>query len=171
MTDPAGKLSITMETLRDMLASCTAFQTWTGETTAAGAEDHIYLDDLDPPAGEEYTANEWANVRPFCIISMPSWGSERIATNTPRFSGTLEIDLVQTVPEAIADDPAEVALQFRNSMGQILDELLTLDLTAQTLEIVEVEQRGSVGRTHPKDTATYGDAIGVTFYLRFGERR
>jgi hypothetical protein len=166
MTEPAGSVSLAQDRLRDTLAASTAFQTWVGAANATAAAARVYLDDLPEPAGQEdYTRAELEAYRPMAIIETDEEGFtyEHGATGDSfefDVSGKLRLCLEQSVSEALANDNAELLLQFRNSYGQILDDLCDLAGTPGYLGIVRMRTYGPF-RMHPDRIPRQGDAVWV----------
>lgn len=127
-TTPAGPLMLAQDYLRTMLANCTYFRTWQGAAyTVDQAKARIYHDALPAPAsGDALTAAELATYRPFVIISTERQQGFRLRHDSSgdgfyfSESGRLCLLFEQAVPSAIAADPSEVEITFKNFLGRVM---------------------------------------------------
>lgn len=69
-TAASGGITKAEERIRDMLATCTKFQTWTGTSTAADAKTHIYYDavPLANMKDDNASLTDIRQKRPFAMI-------------------------------------------------------------------------------------------------------
>ena len=184
-TTPAlGCISKAEEKLRNMLAACTAFQTWVGAGVDPLTRIHIVeltvptLDDEEPD--QNYSLAELQSRRPFALISTPSeqpFSIDIVASpNTPNQSGVLRIRLEENVPTELERNYPEAYRRFLNTVGQIIH---SEDATHPGL----VELLGVCGsnylnfykldvldhmRTSSDDIPTMGDAHKCEIEIRWG---
>ena len=173
MTSPAGSISLAQEYLRDTLAASATFQAWVGAASAAAAEASIYQDDLPAPATPpEYTLAELQGYRPMAIIQTDEDGGYLVEQDSAGDGfdfdehGKLWLCLEGNVSEALANQNAEMLLQFRNTVGQILDDMLALAGTVGYLAMRRVRVFGPF-RTHPDKAARQGDAVWVWLHIEW----
>jgi len=162
MTAVVGSLMKAQDHLRTMLANCSAFQTWLGVANATAALAKIHHEALPPPASsaEQYTPAALATHRPFAIV----WTDEEngytrssLAAGAFDASGRLAVKLEQAVPSAVAGDPGEADLRFKNSIGQIIDGLCGMVDTAGYLSFKRLTVDVGPYRSHPDEVPTQGD--------------
>jgi len=173
VTDPAGGMSLAQEYLRTALADCSTFQAWVGAADQAEALARIYHEALPAPAnGNEYTLAELQAYRPFALIwtsEQNGYSKRRLAVGTWAESGRIMIRLEEDVDPQIANDPAEVARRFRNTIGQIIDELCALtDPGAGYLVFHTVTVEAGPIRTEEDEARTLGDAQAVELSVEYG---
>ena len=163
MTAPAGSMMLAQHYLRQSLANSATFRTWTETADEAAALAKIHYEGLPPPADNaaDYTAAALTAYRPYAVV----WTDEengfwknKEASGFFRAGGRLILKFEQDVPEAIAADPAEIDLRFKNTIGQIIDDLCNLTLVGVgylCFERITVD----IGpyRTHPDDVPSQGD--------------
>ena len=173
MTSPAGSISLAQELLRDTLAASATFRTWTGTISAAAAEARIYHDDLPVPADKaEYTLAELVAYRPMAIIQTDEDGGYVVEQDSVGSSfdfdehGKLWLCLEQAVSVALATQNAELLLQFRNTFGQILDDIRALAGTPGYLAIRRARVFGPY-RMHPDKSTRQGDAVWVWIHIEW----
>ena len=173
MTAPHGCISKAQEFLRTTIANSATFQTLVGAGDAATALASIYHEALPPPAGNatEPALAELQCYRPVacgwtneeeggCIKSLQS-----ISTRSDfREAGQLFAFSEEDVPIGIANDPSEVDLQFKNTVGQIIDDVCLLAGQAGYLAFNQIASSGPF-RTHENAVKTEGDA--QSMLLRF----
>lgn len=114
--EPQGILSVVMDHLRTLLASCTAFQTWVSAVDVAGAKEHVVL------FGETQE-----NISYPCAVIIFDAGcelrSQRTFTTISEYGGGLAVMFTKEVPATYSDDFSEGLLDFANDVGQILEEV------------------------------------------------
>jgi len=133
MTEPAGCISLAQEALRKTLGDSATFRTWVGGAAdRAAAMEHIFHEGLPEPDGEAdaFEQQELVAQRPFVIV----WTAETeglvkdVEAGGDRFyfgdGGKLLMRLEQNAAD---NQPASTAnLQFKNTIGQIMDELAAM---------------------------------------------
>lgn len=146
----AGSVSLAQQHFVTMLGDSTNFRTFVGASGAniqAQALARIYQDALPPSAdGREFTLIELQELRPYALVwTAPGEGGFTISIdgvgNNNEFaeSGTLMLRLARDVPDDIVNQPAEIVRTFQNIYGQILDDLITLTVTAGNLSFNRID--------------------------------
>lgn len=136
----AGGISLAEHYAAEMLAASAAFRTLVGAANAAAARQRIYFDALPPPEGDQavFSADELARYRPFAIVFTPSENSYRRvreATGTYVESGQIGIHLEANVPGNLGSDDGPLMRSWKNTVGQILDDLEALAYEAGYLAV------------------------------------
>ena len=135
MTAASGPISIAQEALRTTLAACSAFRTWVSADDATAALKRIHHFTLPTPAageGGEYELLELKALRPYAVCFTAArqgfrYGLAAVGNGFEfRGSGRLELRLVQNAPHGILEPTAEADLLFRNTIGDILDDMCEL---------------------------------------------
>jgi len=117
-TTPSGCVSLAMKRVRDMIAQCTEFQTWTGAADATAADAYLYYARL-PLQNEKDDTGTLAyhvSLRPFCLLYNDVF--ELRPRN--RVSGTVHAWFEQNVLDSATYDGEEAELDFANTIGKIL---------------------------------------------------
>jgi len=177
-TAAASCITKAEERIGDMLAACSAFQSWVGESTAAAAENHIYYDAVPM---EDYVEDSQLlayneSIRPFALI----WtGYQQGFTINEMIgaSGVVYVRFEQSVPDAAANDWEEADRLFKNTLGQILQSgdtdspgLWELSITRQYTQITQMRLE-QLYRTNEDELATYGDAQAAEVSIAWGVTR
>lgn len=121
-----GVIAKAEDRLREMLAACSTFQTWTSTESAAAAKERIHFDEL-PTASlseESYPLSEAVSLRPYALI----WTSETqgLTLNVVASpgcvspSGMLLIWFVENIPDEYYNAYSTAAMLFRNTIGKIM---------------------------------------------------
>lgn len=123
LTPPSGIFSTPKQRLRDTLAACFWFRSWTGPLLSeADAAKRIYLEGLPTlPNNQTYTREKMHDLRPFAIIY--TTGMRIMADSEPggwHPEGSFTIEFEQNVPDDIRNDPAEIDRLFDNRLGSIV---------------------------------------------------
>jgi hypothetical protein len=176
-TAAAGSMSLAQENLRTILAACATFRTLVGAADAAAALPRIHHEFLTAPAADTYTADEMAGLRPYAIVSTdPACGFERVSHALGSFSsrGRLILILARSVPVAAQGQPAigqaEADLLWRNTVGQIMDELATLSSgTAGYLSIEGIRVAMGPGRYTDQRDPAVGEEMGAVLLITWSE--
>lgn len=180
MTQPTGSISIVQELLRTTLAASPTFRAWVGAPSADDAALRIYHDALpefDRSEGADPVLKQLQDLRPYAIVWTEALPHQRgfryVLDSAPggfATGGRLMLYLNQDVPAAIAANPAEVDLQFRNVVGGILDDLCELAwaqeggyLAIDAMAIVQGPERAE-----PEDHHELGDHQGVWIEILWG---
>jgi len=165
MTAASGPVSLPQKYLKDTLANCAAVRTWLGVATVQLALARMYDDALPPPAsGDSHTLAELTTYRPFIMVWTEPEGGYRFEMDASgsqtefHDSGQLWAEFEQDVDPLIADDPSEIHVQLRNSLGAMIAAVKLLAGTAGYLTITGGTLNGPY-RSHPDERATQGDYI------------
>lgn len=133
MTSPSGPISLPGQYLENMLAACSAFQTWVGAEDATEAAASIYQEGLPAPSGgaDAYTAAQLAALRPYAVIYQDAerrgWRRSRIGEGAWVDAGRLLVVLKQTSTDANDGEPtADANVVFKNTVGSIVSGLCDL---------------------------------------------
>lgn len=174
-TAASGCITKAEERIRDMLANCTQFQTWTGTATAAAAKGHIYYDAVPLPDATGDTSPLAHNqaIRPFAVV----WTATENGFAMNELvggSGTVYVRLEQDTPAATVDDYEEADRLFKNTIGNIIHSgdtsnpgLWEPSITRQYTQIVAVTLE-ALYRTQEDEYDTYGDAQAAELSIRWG---
>ena len=177
MTEPAGCLSLAESYLKTMLANVPAFQTWAGAADVAAALLKIHLEGLPKPAdgADSHTRAELEAYRPYAVIWMAEDNGltlEHDATGALfgfTDSGRLMLRLEQDCPDGVGDQPSSDAnLQFKNSIGLIVDGLCALAGTAGYLAFERISVFDGPYWAHPDAVPGHGIFQGVELLFEWG---
>jgi hypothetical protein len=171
--EPAtGGITLCEEHLRRTLADCPRFRAWCGADNQAQALARIHFDDL--PAPEDGAAalseDQIIALRPFALIETGKQGGYsrgRVATETYVEAGLLWIVLEENVPADLAQHTAALARKFKNTLGQIIAELLALAYEPDYLAIDQLTLHGPV-RCTPETIVGEGDHQFAALEVRHG---
>jgi len=153
---PTGILSLPLDHLKTLIATCESFQTWCGVAaedvgTANGiteAKEHIYVPALNEAVGTRED-------RPRVIVyTEPDVDGESEAAGASYF-------FHRGVAGAIFEDDAGVAgvadavaiEDFTNNLGGVLEEMESLSGTGELLFMAEWHLAEGPARMHPDDVA------------------
>jgi len=169
MTTPAGCLSLAEENLRLTLADATAFRTWCGAADQAAALARIYREGLPAPQhGDNYTAEELSLYRPYAVVfTLEQAGLTKTLDSISAHyefaaQGRLKLRLYQNCPGGFNDQPTSDAnIQWKNSIGQIIDGLCDLAGQAGYLACSEIRVDAGPYWAHPKKVPVEGLWQGV----------
>ncbi len=157
--------------MQDTLANCAEWQSWTDAANATQAESRIFQEALPKPRnGDTYTLDELRTYRPFALIETEDeemFRTERVGVGTTSDSGVIKLSIEDDVPEAIEDQPAEIAIRWRNHIGTLIGELMDQHGTAGRLAIESIEVQ-RIYRTEEEEIKTIGDAIAVEMRITWG---
>jgi hypothetical protein len=116
---------------------------------------------------DTHTVEKLIQRRPFAMIwTAESQGFTVVRDAAPSgrtASGQLVVRLEQNVPEAVRHDWAEVDRLFKNTVGDILDDLMV----STAMAILSVTFTGPV-RTMPADVPALGDAQMAELAITWG---
>lgn len=179
MTTPTDSYTLAQDYLRTMLADCPAVRTWMDVSTQAAALLRIHHEGLPAPAGgaDEHTAAELVAHRPYIIL----WTDEERgytltldgAGGHDEFSdsGRLKLRLVQNAPDTVGDEPtSEANHTWRQTIGQILDDLCDLSGLAGYLSFRGISVEYGPFWSHPKVAATQGVWQAVEIAITWGSQ-
>lgn len=172
---PANILSMNLENAKTVLANVTAFQTWVGEATAAGAKNHIYLVGYGRKTRAELIA-----MRPCALISQTYDASSLVhtkyaggAVNWFAPKGAVYIQFEDNVAAEYAGanredhyDDAEIA--FTNDIGAIWEGLEALAGSDAYLSISGISVMQGPGRAEESLIAKCGDFSAIILRLDWG---
>lgn len=173
----SGPLSIAEDLLRVTFADATAVKTWLCVETQAQALGKIWIDALPPPkAGEkELSKSELQRHRPFIILNTAGTGGfrrRRTAISAPHTvfnpSGLLEVRLEQELPATLVRDTHEAERRWKNTLGDILDDVGALFGAAGYLDGNEIALIDGPYRNHPDDFEAEGMIQGARLTVTWG---
>ncbi|MCG8407560.1 MAG: hypothetical protein MI923_20375 [Phycisphaerales bacterium] len=176
MTELVGGISLAQERLRQMVANCPTFQTWTGAETVEQALSRVYHLDLpEPENGVAYNLQQLKKLRPFAVVATdPDAGyTETLAgRSTWVDGGELFVGFEQDVPNEIETDLPEIFIRFTNTMGSIIDDLKKLiqDNVDFRLDIRKITFWGP-DESKKKERAKKGHYVTGTFVIEWGSGR
>ena len=176
MPAPSGSVSLALELLRTTLGASATFRTWTGAADQSAAEARIYKGALPKPVSGKYSHSlaELQTLRPYAIIfeqAEEGYATRAVAMSDSRVfvsSGSFGILLEWDIPSNISNDPAEIAIQFRNTYGGIIDAIEAPASTAGFLDINEMAVEDGPWRSHEDDLEIYGDVKIVMLRISWG---
>ena len=177
-TAASGCITKAEERIRDMLANCTAFQTWVGAADATAAKSSIYYDTV--PRGDymdDSDALAWhVSVRPFALI-WTDYENGFAMNELVGGSGTLQIRFEQNTPGATQTDWEEADRLFKNTLGGIIHSgdtdspgLWELSITRQYTQLSRVNL-DALYRTAEDEYETFGDAQAAVLSVAWGVTR
>lgn len=163
--------------LRTLLSNSATLQAWTGTADAAAALARIHHDGLPEPGDNRprHTLAELKGYRPYAIVWLDGDGGYRrvqdgygLGPQLGAEAGRLKFELVQDVPAAVANDIAEADLLWKNTIGQILDDLVVLIATGAYLLVRALSIDEGPYRYEASRAAEIGDAQGITIGVDWG---
>ncbi len=172
-----GRLTKAEENGRLTLADAAGFRTWCNASTQAEALARIHPDAIPGPgSAREFTLEELRDARPYAILNLdPESGYVREAharesdgTYNTRDSGRIEIRFEQDVPRKRAHDLQGLFRDVKNSMGQIIDDMVGLAGKAIYLNVVRYDVSGP-WRSAITLHETQGDVVMFKFVLTWGQ--
>jgi|GEM_PF-1789324 len=178
MTEPAGCISLAQHYLRQMLANCAAVRTWLGVDDEEGALARIHHEGLPKPADNavEHTRAELIAYRPYAVVFTAESGGLTLnhdaggAAFEFAESGRLTVRLYQNCPDEYGDEPSSDAnLQFKNSVGLIMDGLAALSGTAGYLAFDRLGLADGPYWGHPDLVPGQGVWQGAELSIEWGE--
>jgi len=156
----SGILSLPLNHLRTLLATCEAFQSWIGvadedlgdpaSVTAAAARIHLVALNEDHDDAKATRAAR----RPLAVIGFDTGldGAEDAANSTYwRHSGPLLATFEQVVGEDEADSDADAILDLTNKIGAILEEVESINGKNALLKVTRWSLIDGPGRMPPED--------------------
>lgn len=154
-------LTQTEDKLAAMLANSSAFQTFVGAANATEAAAKIYFDDFPRPANtaeDEYTAAEWIGLHPCALIIPPESGEvfsfDQIANSGNRIDYIMSTAFhVEFSKMAASANDQEESRLLKNSVGDIIDEVLTMSGNANYYGFTRVSPVGAPYYLTPSDQA------------------
>lgn len=175
MTSPSGGPSLALGYLKTTLAGSSTFQTLVGAIDATAALTSIYLDSLPVATdGNQHTAAELASFRPYALLWMNESGGYEVTHESTdsahrfRESGSHMMQIEQTVPSGVTTNNTEVELLWRNTIGDIIGEMIDLAGQATYLAITRISIASGPHRTHPDEVPTLGDSQWVDLAIEWG---
>lgn len=172
-TAASGCITLAEEKIRDMLAACKTFQTWTGAASAAAAKAFIYYDAVPmPDQNSDTTPLAWnVSIRPFALI-FTSTADGMIIDRSNVCSGNVNVQFFQNTPEQ--KEWEEIDRLFKNTISNILlsgDEsnpgLWELSRTANYTHVNSIRFEGFY-RSSEEDYDTMGDFEGAMVVINWG---
>jgi len=127
---PTGIYSLLLEDLRDLLAACASWRTWTAAADAAAAKALVYRSETD-----RATAGD--------VFALVGFGDDAEFESSLHGRGTLKLRFMANVPDALKDEDGEFEIgeaetDFSNHVGAVLAELLALGGTGGYLYVRNV---------------------------------
>lgn len=177
MTEPAGCLSLAEQYLKVMLANVTAFRTWTETESEEEALAKIHLEGLPKPAADKdcHTRAELEAYRPYAVVftgednGLTKWHDATGALFEFVESGRLMLRLEQDCPDGVGDQPSSDAnLQFKNTVGLIIDGLCALAGTAGYLAFERITVADGPYWSHPDAVPGQGLFQGCELLAEWG---
>lgn len=187
-TTPTGAVAYPLKILRDTLAACTEFRTWTGAGDTPAALAKIYYLDVPIPASnaDSHTSTQWDAYRPFAVVDFePRAGvvMQHFANSGSRWDyrpgGVLWLHLEQTFDSDNEANPDEEFVTFMNTLGKIIRRLDSDDPTVTGL----LDLAGAAGylairqltvygpyRADEDERPAVGDFIAADFEITWGNR-
>lgn len=178
-----GPLLTSMNAARRMLRDCYWWRRLVDPANPwdeATAEAHIYFDALPKPnQGPDHSLSELLAMRPFAILWGDLAGALRITNDSTGYtcalpSGTLIMQIELPVPQALADQPTNLAIDLSRKFGLLMqtrnsEQPGLMELAGQSgyLPLREVSLTGYV-RTEAKDAKHLGDAVMAELQLSWG---
>lgn len=159
--------------LATTLAASTTFRTFVDAADATEALTHIFHDYLPEPAGDVYTADELATIRPCALIYVQpnngfEWAKDSAGgTNCWAGSGRLVCILFRDTPTGMT--PSEVDVEMREIAGDILADIRDLSETAGYLSATRFAGNGPF-RTEHDQLEDLGDRQAFELYIDWGNR-
>lgn len=139
MTAAVGTISNALDLAQASFSNSSTFQTLTGTADAADALTRTHLRAFPPPPDLQYwSLNDFQEKLPAVFLWQA--GGARAVTYSDGATvhgkaGRIVARLFWPVPHRLAEDPDEVAIQFNNKAGQIVDNLVSMSGTASRLKI------------------------------------
>lgn len=166
----AGRLSLPLDNLQDLIANSGNFQTWTGTANAAAAKARIHVQ----AEGPSYT-------RPAAIVSLgpdDDWRSVQDSAGAAGHyvdTGMLRVQFEANVASGNQADHTDALYEFTNNVGAIIDDMLGLAGSDTYLVVHEIRKTDGPGRIRIEDVGTDadefssdGDAYGIEFTVMWG---
>lgn len=173
----SGPISIAEDLLRVTFADAAAVRTWMCVETQAQALGRIFIDALPPSKdGEkELSLSELKRYRPFIIINTAGTGGlrrRRTAVSAPNTvfnsAGQLEVRLEQELPATLVRDTHEAERRWKNTLGEIIDDVGALFGTAGYLDGNEIALIDGPYRNHQDDFEAEGMIQGARLTVTWG---
>lgn len=138
---PTGILSTPLDSLAELVASSTSFQTWVGALDATAAKAKVYR-----TARDQSGASAWA--RPFALATIPS-GWNLTDALQQYATGSMHLLFEDDVDSANAGSHEDAAYEFTNNVGAVIKEMIRNAsspgyLYVSGIEIVSGAQRACV---------------------------
>jgi len=172
---PTGIYSLPLVEFGQALAELDAFQTWCGESDAAGARNHIFYvhhadaDRADGQSKEAYLAAREA-IRPIVVVRFGEDDHARLVYTRAGYvrGGTVRLVLEHlTDPDDAGLDTRDAIVQFVNSIGTIMAALEAADGIP---EIRNYRLSRTPGRLSAAEIAAGGlDTVLAAVDLEWGE--
>lgn len=164
---PSGVLSLPAKYMRDMIAASSTWQTWVAD--ALTPETRVYYGHADE---EEVFAADGDTLLPFAVIEdmdfmLPKEGFG--GRNHFYQRGALAVRFV--APVSSSDSHSDAFMRFRNNIGGVLDDLMSISGTPGYLDITDMAfLEGGPSRTAPEERQSYYDTYELTMRMDYGPR-
>ncbi len=190
--EPVGGLSLSLVSVRNLVACCPSWQAWTGvdqlaeELRFAAALQRVHLYAFPPPATPPlgYELSELESIRPAAVIttkppsvvarSLEIYVRTRNATSSFVEMYTNYIYLQADVPNAYRDNPSDAYIDFTNRIGSLVDDMVELegaDLPEPVPYVQSVAMVTDVARIASDHNQTQGDFMETFLRITSGLKR
>lgn len=141
LTPSVGGEGACKDHLKASFADTTMFQEICGASTAEEAAEHVFIDALESPAGEDFSSSELMELRPFIDISTQDYRRYRVSTppggmtDAGRLLAVLEVNtesLLESHETLDSVGNAELERRLENIMSAII-EYGVEDVTIESL--------------------------------------
>ena len=166
-TTATGILSIPLDSVRQMVANSTTFQTWTGVANATDALAYIFL--IAPDASGSYPNPVASQPRPCAVINMDYCQRDlKAAGFSPLYSPSNKILLKFEAKNTTGhkNKGADPAITFLNAIGGIVTDL---EAQQQGLQILNIDIEAPE-RKKESFTGEQGDFYEIELKLSTGYR-
>lgn len=173
-----GGWALALQNLRNTVADCDEFRTWTASDTNEKALNRCHLYGHDSPEGEVHTIIELQQKRPYAQVLPTRDGGVPFATQLEavgggtRFqleSGIAWIRLWDDVPSELHRNFAEVAMLWYNRIGVLMAEMWALNGTGGYLAFSGLACTTPPIRVAEEDANTQGDWVFAELTIRWGQ--
>lgn len=127
-----GIFGLPMQALRSMLSVCGSFQTWVGVADETDALE--FIDIFETRMTPEPT---WPRARIWMDANFRATNIGTGAYNDYGLSGRLMIEFEAAVSSQYRDNPGDAFLEFVNTVGEVVLDMVTLPLSDGPLSISE----------------------------------
>jgi hypothetical protein len=157
---PVGFISLTLESLRVLIANTPAFRTWVGGANGVASvdqvKDRIFLFEASRPDGTTYTVDELNQLRPFVVLrrfmlktptgDLRSGGepikAERHSNVGYQHTSKWFVDFEDKVPPEDLNNIVDAERRFLNNVGQTIEGIE--NLTGDTSYITSDEATAGI---------------------------
>ena len=174
--EPQGPISEPMAKLRLALAASAAFQTFSKQLDSVSAQKRIHSEDLPLPLTSEglISAESLAEIRPFAQLEIPDGGLFLTRNSeSPGIQGfdlgvTVHCTLEQNLPDYQRADPERAALEFRNLVGLMAQQVFEASGVFPYADVAAVSLIAAPYRANRKQSPGLGDCYTATLAFTIG---